>query len=331
MPADESEEHGTDLIETFRGILFSDDVVEIRDSVYKIVRKGRDEAFSLFTGEDEIQYNWDYLKKEDVEIRLVENGPNEPPFRPIRAEDREIIELNYTVLDDDKISKFTSQFEPTFDSQGRLLTHEQEVEFNVADGARGDPQIEEILEFFSFLPMGDLRLLRRSLSIRKAWEDEDFYVEREQMDGWKQALDRKFGSHGSTVANYCSSGYYELDGVIPEMMREIQERYDDLGKIQSLYDNIIENQPFVVYVGKNEDPERISRRLRRKLKQHDSYDYKVPYVELRAQGWSNRSVAEKAIQKLDDEIPDTAIESYHSDIEFVFRIDPNEIGDLEGI
>lgn len=41
------------------------------------------------------------------------------------------------------------------------------------------------------------------------------------------------------------------------------------------------------------------------------------------------TVAEKAIQKLDDLIPDTAIKSDHSDIEFVFRINPDMIDGFE--
>lgn len=229
MSDEESEgDDGADLLETFRGILFSDDVVEIRDRVYRIVHRGREAAFSFIRDDDEVDFNWDYLKREEAEIRIVEKGPDEPPFNKIEIDDREVIELNYSVLDEDHQREFVSFIESAFEEQGRFLTHEQEIEFNVAEGARGDPSIEEILEFFDFLPEGDLRLLRRGLSIRRTWEDESIYVEREQMEAWKQDLDNKFGSHGSTVANYCSSGYYDLDSVIPAIMEDMLSMLADM-------------------------------------------------------------------------------------------------------
>lgn len=332
MPRDSNgkdDDNDDDLLQTFIGILKSDDVVTLTERIYKFVRRGKDAALSFVSDdEEETLYNLDVLEDQNTEIRIVEKGPKEPPFRKIEVDDMEIIELNFTVLKENNRQKIVSKIKNTFEEQARLLTHEQEMGYNVAEEAKNDPEIGEILSYFDFLGEKDTQLLRRGLSIRKAWEDDSIYIPQDQMEDWKRDLERKFGEHGSTVANFCSSGYYDLGDVMQYIMDGILQEYSDADKVRSLYHNILENEPFVVYVGKYDNPWPTSVDVREKLKQHDSYPYEVPFVDLRAQGYRNMRVAEQAIEHLREEIPDTAIETRHSDKEFVFRINPESVGEL---
>ena len=312
---------------TFLRILKSDDVVTLKEKVFEFVRRGRDTGLLFASGEEkEIKYNLDVLEDPDAEIRVVEKGPEEPPFRKIAVDDDEIIELNYTVLNEEERKKIVAKIEQAFENQGRFLTHEQEIGYNVAEGAKDDPSIGDILEYFDFLHDRDKQLLRRGLSIRRAWEDDSIYVQRDQMEEWKGDLVDEFGGHGSTVANFCSSQYYDPGNVMQRIMGQVLKEYE-VDKARSLYDNILDNEPFVVYVGRYDNAWRTSVDVREKLKQHDSYVYEVPFVDLRAQGYRNMRVAEQAIEHLRDEVPDTAIDTLHSDVEFVFRIDPKQLED----
>lgn len=331
MPIDNNGKGGNDddLLKTFVGILKSDDVVSLTEQVYKFVRRGRNAALTFFPNDRvEKKYNLDVLEDSDAVIRLVEKGPEEPPFRKIEVNDEDIIELNLTILGEKELQKVIDKIEPTFEEQGRLLTHEQELGYNVAENAKNDPKIAEILSIFDFLESRDKQLLRRGLSIRKAWEDDSTYIPRDQMEDWKDDLERKFGEHGSTVANFCSSGYFDPDNIMQKIMGEIRQEYTETGKVRSLYHNVLENEPFVVYVGKYDNPWPTSMEVREKLNQYDSFPYEIPYVDLRAQGYRNMRVAEQAIEHLREEIPDTAIQTQHSDKEFVFRINPEMVDEL---
>lgn len=320
-----------DLLKTFIGVLKSDEVVTLGERVYEFVRRGRNAAISFISeDEEEVRFNLDALEAPNTEIRIVEKGSQEPPLNKINLdEDIEVVELNFSVLEEEERAEVVSKIEDAFEKQGRFFNHEQERGYEVAERAKNDPEISEILETFGFLESQDKRLLRRGLSIRKAWEDESRYISQEQMAEWKGDLEKKFGEEGSTVANFCSSGYYDPDGVMQIVMGQIQEEYDDIDKIRSLYHDILENQPFVVYVGGFDKAWDTNVKVREKVKQHDSYPYEVPFVDLRAQGYRNRKVAEQAIEYLRDTIPDSAIETLHSDKEFVFRINPDKVGDLK--
>lgn len=149
------------------------------------------------------------------------------------------------------------------------------------------------------------------------------------MEEWKNDLEDEFGEHGSTVANFCSSEYYDPGNIMQNIMGRVLEEHD-YEKARSVYYNILSNKPFVVYVGKYDNARRISKDVFKKLKEHESYPYEVPFVDLRAQGYRNRRVAEQAIEHLRENVPESAIKRLHSDNEFVFRINTDVAGNLEG-
>lgn len=179
MTGDNSEDDNgddDDLLKTFIGIIKYDDITTLTEKVYDFVRRGRNAAVS-FVSEDEkeIRFNLDVLEDPDTEIRVVKEGPSEPPFQKITNDEEEFIELNVSVLNEKEREKVVSKIEEEFEKQGRFLTHEQEKGYGVAEGAKNDPEISKILGFFDFLEGRDKQLLRRGLSIRNAWEDDSIY------------------------------------------------------------------------------------------------------------------------------------------------------------
>ena len=105
-------------------------------------------------------------------------------------------------------------------------------------------------------------------------------------------------------------------------MDDVSAEYDEPERIQDKYDEIVLEHPFVVYVGRYDTPERVKSQARTRILGHDSYVYEIPYVDIRAQGYDNRQIAEQAIDNLEEEFTTLPIETIEDDRELVFRIDP---------
>lgn len=322
-----------DIVETAINIIRSEEMVAAKNRVFGFFHERASTVFSKVTsGKDDRrieEFNLEMLQGEDREVKLVEKGPEISPFRSVDTEDGSVIELNLDAFEEADRERILSKILYTYEDQGRLLAHEQELEFKVIEEANHDARNTEILEHFGeFLSESQLRLLRRSLSIRTAWEMNDVYVSNDKINRWKRDLREKFGESANTVANFCSSGYYDRDGILREIMSDVAEQYDQESKIQDAYDQIVEDEPFVVYVGHMDDAWERSVALRNKLRTHDTYSYSVPFVDLRAQGYENRQIAKEAIETVREDLSKFEYRELHPDNELVYRIDTASI---EGI
>jgi len=319
-----------DIVGTAINIIRSEAVLSVKDRVFGVFRETTSTVFSKVTSREDSQqveeFNLEILEDPDQEIKLVEKGDETSPFRSVETEDGTIIELNLDVFDGEDRERILSKLVDTYEKQGRLLTHEQELEFEVAEEANHNTRNKEILNHFEeYLSHTQHQLLRRSLSIRTAWEMDEIYVPSEKINKWKRDLRKKFGEPANTVANFCSSGYYDEGGVLRKIMAEVAAEFDDDYRIEETYDQIISDEPFVVYVSGDDDAWGRSVAFRNKLKKYDGYSYSIPFVDLRAQGYHNKETATKAMEILQQDLQKIEYEELRPERELVYRIDPSSV------
>jgi hypothetical protein len=323
---DSGEEENANLVGTAIRLVRSEQVIAIKDRAFEVANRGFRAVFSFtisaYEGPKTI-YNRDILEHPEQEIKIVEKGNSIEPFQEIELNGETIIELNLDAFSEEGKREILDELIPTESEQERLLTHEQEQEFEVAEQARKDEKTNEILEYFSsYLSSRQLKLLRRSQSIRIAWERDDRYTSRQTMQKWKNDLKRQFGDSANNVSNFCSSGYYDEGGILRHIMDDLSSEYDESEQVQEAYEEIVHEHPFVVYVGKYDTPEKVKAQTQTRISEYDSHAYTIPYIDIRSQGHDNRQTAEQALDRLEEEFTTLQVETIEDDRELVYRIDP---------
>jgi hypothetical protein len=315
-----------ELVETAIRLIRSEQVVAVKDRVFEVAKRGFKAVFSFTISDDEEPktiYNQDILQHPDQEIKIVEKGESVEPFQRIEVDGEAVIELNLDAYSEEGKREILDEIIPTEREQERFLTHEQEQEFEVAEEARKDEKTKEIIDFFTpYLSSPQLKLLRRCQSIRIAWERDDQYTSSRTMRKWKNDLKQQFGDSANTVSNFCSSGYYDEGGLLRHIIDDLSSEYDDVNQIQEKYEEIVSDNPFVVYVGKYDSSERIKEQAKDRMIDYDSHKFTVPHIDIRAQGYDNRQTAEQALDRLEEEFKLLPVEPIEDDRELVYRVNP---------
>lgn len=319
-------EENANLVETAIRLVRSEQVLALKDRIFEVANRGLSAVFSFTISADEgpkTIYNQDILDRPNQEIKIVEKGDSIEPFQKIEIDGETVIELNLDAFSQEGKREILDEIIPTEREQGRFLAHEQEQEFEVAEQARKNAKINEILEHFStYLSRRQLKLLRRSQSIRIAWEREDRYTPPQTMQKWKNDLKQQFGDSANMVSNFCSSGYYDKGGILRHIMDDLSSEYDESEQVQKAYEELVLEHPFVTYVGKYDTPEKIKEMAKNRIQEYDAYKYSIPYIDIRAQGRDNRQTAEQALSRLEGEFTTLPVETLENDRELVYRINP---------
>lgn len=305
---------------------------------------GVNEAQRELDIEDIIGFDKEKLHDPEQEVCLVEEGPERPPLwrGPSESDEKDAIYINLDSFEDEPREKIENEIPNSYEKNGRLLSKEQEKEYWIAVSGISDEKISEIITYFDDYLLDDqMRLLQRSLSLRKAWENDSFYMRKEVVDDLKESLDRRF-EHGSTVFNLCSSSYYDRSEIFRQVIDDIEEDIlDDIEdetemndherqqRIDDLYRDLLEDPPFVVYAGEYGGKQwKLSRKVRRKIKQYDSFSYDVPFVDLRAQGYENRENAVDVLSSLQKDVSEMNFQGDIGDRESVYRVNPTSVNGL---
>lgn len=333
-------------------ILVSDGESAIRENVRSLLPDNSDEELNS-TGQgsqsstsepagdsDEIheyiEFDVDRLFASDQEVRIVEHGEERPPLElgDSQGNEERPVLVNIDSFKQDKKEEIVENIKVTYEAQGRLLTPEQEKEYHVVTDGIDDEKISEIVDYFhQYLKQNQVIAIRRGLFIRKGWEDDSIYVSESTMNEWKDDLDSQF-DYGKTVANFCSSEYYDPEHILWEIVEQIQntlpEENPGKEKITEVYMDVLSERPFVVYAG-SDKKYNCRRWFVQKLKQYDTYPYEVPYVDIRGQGFENREDAHDIIRHVVDRVDEVIYLSKIGGKESVYRAYPDTISDLSGL
>ena len=232
---------------------------------------------------------------DDAQPQIVRKGEDYPRFKIRERNGGNIVELNIDAWDKESREEVIQQLEPLFHEQEGIFLPETNKYKIISESGVTNKRINETAEFFDdYLSTQQTKLLRRCLSIRQDWERDDIHISKSEMDDLKYDLSQEF-NYAFTVANLASSGYYDQEGYF----RDVFEELDDSGVSESeymrIYFELLEEEPFFVFVGESAMPSAISKAIKNRLSKHNTYPVPIEFVDALAVGGRAREILEKAV------------------------------------
>jgi DNA-binding protein YbaB len=136
---------------------------------------------------------------------------------------------------------------------------------------------KKILEtLLPYIPSKDVGILRASLYLRKIFKNEG---EGRHTGHWKSQIMLKYGDRGRKIANLCTAGYFE-EQIIPllEQMRKGPKFV--LEDFQKVYDTIIEEHGFAVFVVSTWEEPQIRAAIKKKIETNLRYGLKYIHIHV---------------------------------------------------
>jgi hypothetical protein len=267
------------------------------------------------------------VNPDSTKLKIVEKGEDAPLTQHEGRDNGGLLELNIDALDRDQRNRIESRFERTFDHQEGLFEAETNEDVRVAEAGVTDEQIQSIISFYQgYLDESDTDLLRRGFYLRKAWESDESYTSRREMSRRRDELAAQFGHEAYTITNLCSSGYFDEDGYITHLFKELND--PDVAETVRIFETIAQDEPFTVFIGGYDNPPEIKAETVQKIKKADTYPFNIEFVDVRAQGGKNRSKLETVWMEIQREADRLRFEGDIDDRESVLRIYPDSV---EGI
>ena len=213
--------------------------------------------------------------------------------------------------------------EETEITRQRSLQDKKIVEEGVSDTG-----IQETVEFFRPL-LSDryLQMLKGALYLRQEWEDDDLYMPRNELRRRREDLIRRFGEEARVISNLCSSGYFDEGRYFRNVYDTLETEYDTPeDTFRDLFEEIVENEPFTVFVSSVQDTSEVVEAVEDKLSRYKRYG--VDFVEVRGIGHPNRQTITQVLERLEDEYVDIEYDVLQEEREQIVRIYPESIPDL---
>ncbi|WP_152420467.1 hypothetical protein [Halococcus thailandensis] len=246
----------------------------------------------------------DFLGTTDVEglpIEIGYEGQDSPPIAIENSEGQEILLLNLDAIEESKEEQILSSASSQVWSQQGGLVDSQLIEdvLLVSEGVTTQDIRSTTSYFEDYLPDREVDLLRRCLYLRIEWVDDTSYTDSRQMTDRKASLRREYGDKATAVANLASSGYYDEQGYLRVVFEKVKNDGSiSRGEYISIYDELIRDQPFCVFVsGKSNIPE-IKKEILSKNGTLSAYQIEIDFIDVRAQGGNNRGKLEQSILEI---------------------------------
>lgn len=132
----------------------------------------------------------------------------------------------------------------------------------------GSGEDSESKTFISNLPKKDQPIWYSALLIREQFRNEN----NEEVVRLKQELTQRFPDRGGNIANLCTAGYLETH--IMPLYKQLIEVKDDEDTFFEIYETIVAEQPFAVFVSRDDNLEDIKEEIVEKIKLVQQYGWK---------------------------------------------------------
>jgi len=232
---------------------------------------------------------------DDAQPQIVRKGEDYPKFKIKEQKDRNLVELNIDAWGEKSREKVIRQLGPLFHEQEGLFLPETNKYKIISETGITDERITEIVNHFSeYIPEEQQKLLRRCLSIRQDWERDDIHISKSEMDDLKYDLDQDF-AYAYTVSNLASSGYYDKEGYFRELFDNLAETGVSEADYTGVYFEILEEEPFFVFVGESDRPSQVAKDVKNKISKYNTYPFPIEFVDALAIGGRAREILEKAV------------------------------------
>lgn len=272
----------------------------------------------------EVNFNVNIGNETNININC--EGDN-PPVSVSAEEDT--VDVDVRSLDDDIREEFIPEIKRGYEDTGEILNEDTYIEKEAIEEANVS-RIQDTLDFFrQKISRRQFKMLEAALYLRETIED-DAHVSREKIQKRKRDIAEKHGQEAYFISNLCAAGYFDEGRYFRELYHETRGSEDwREGDYQEVFEEIVQNEPFTVFVSSFDTIGEVKSRVRNKLRKYQKYGVEVRFVDVRGIGQQNRETVEEAIQELESEIEGFEYNRSIQDREIVVRIDPTSVSEFE--
>jgi len=266
-----------------------------------------------------------HIENNETDVTLVNSGDG----HQLTAVDEDGEETQVLQVDLESLSpQERSQLIGTaWDEQGELFVDGSQKDKKAIESASQDEGIERTLNYFGpYLNDRYFGMLRAALYLRAAWEGEDQYLSKHEMRERKADIAERYGQEAWAVCNLSTAGYFDHGGYVRTLFDDFEPESES--EYQTLFKEIIKNQPFTVFVGTHESVSEIIGKVKQRVRQKQQYRVEYDFVDIRGIGDANREKIEQAIESLQERADSFEHDTISESPDMVARIYLSEVTGL---
>lgn len=251
------------------------------------------------------------------------NVKSEGTDPPIEVDEDDGLTVDLASIDESRRAEALEHVMTNYEEGGEIFkvpTYEEKKAIEATDTSR----IEETLEFFRpIISNRHHRILEAALYLREAWEQD------RDVPSKKRDIVEKYGPDGRYIANLCTAGYFDEGRYFRELYSEMQEEDDwKEGDFRDVFEEIIKNQPFTVFVSRAQSADDVVIEVRAKLRKYERYGVDVNFIDVRGIGEDNRETIADALERLEEDIEGLEYDDNLSGGMSLVRIYPESVTEL---
>ena len=191
-----------------------------------------------------------HIERDETNVTLVQSGEGHQLTALTDDEDgTQVLQVDMESLSDEEREEVVAA---TWNEQGELFVEESQKEKKAIEDATGDTEIQRTLEFFcSYLDDRHFEMLRAALYLRDTWRSDDYHLEPHELRKRKRDIAERYGEGAEVVCNLSTANYFDEEGYVRQLFEDYEPDPPDPTH-QELFEEIIRNQPFTVFVGTND-------------------------------------------------------------------------------
>lgn len=189
-----------------------------------------------------------------------------------------------------------------------------------------DEEIEETLDYFRpILPQHYYDTLEASLHFRRQTNMMD-RIDNDWVHQRRRDMAERFDGDTYQVINLCSAGYFDQGRYLRELYEEMYSEDDYReGDFADAFNDIVNQEPFTIFVSNNDTEEELVGDIKQRVRDHERYDIRVDFIDIRGMGGRNRHKIERGLEKLARDVGDFEMMELATDPELVIRINPSTV------
>ena len=268
----------------------------------------------------DVSINIDVGDTTDIDNVQVVSGRGDQPVGIDEEEDT--LYVDSEVLDRNSQNEIQSVIRDAWEETGGVYRTTTQEDIEALESIEKD-RVDETLDFFSpIISNRYLEILEPALYLRKIWESED-HVPAEEMRRRRKDIAQKFGQISYNIINLCSAGYFDEGRYLRELYNELKEEEDwKEGQYQEVFDEIVKNEPFTVFVSREDMTSDVEREIINKISKYQRYTVDIDFVDVRGMGHRNREKVRDAINSIESEANHFEYKILNDETEIVVRIRP---------
>jgi hypothetical protein len=228
-------------------------------------------------------FHFDFPNLQSIfKFTLIVNSNNNNKFES--DNETGTIKVNWEKLTESERSQLRPIIKEEYEKSGYILednAHKLIFDFKEQEKI---PNFQEVFDYFKEkIPPSDINILRAALYLRVTSE------KRGEIAVLKGRIVQQYGMRGRNVTNLCSAGYFE--GWLKPLYEDIEKTEEDKAEVlrifRKIYNNIVEELPWTVFVGFTSTEDGIKKEIIEKMENNKKYG--IPFLNIHAIGKANIS------------------------------------------